>query len=60
LRTSALTEDIQHRSHWYIFKSTIVSLVKAVSIKMLYAPAAFVLLWVEQYSLVIVYFDNSI
>jgi hypothetical protein len=37
-----------------------VSLVKAVSIKMLYAPAAFVLLWVEQYSLVIVYFDNSI
>jgi hypothetical protein len=37
-----------------------VSLVKAVSIKMLYAPAAFVLLWVEQYSLVIAYFDNSI
>jgi hypothetical protein len=28
----------------YIFKGTIVSLVKAVDIKMLYVPAAFVLL----------------
>jgi hypothetical protein len=37
-----------------------VSLVKAVNIKMLYVPAASVLLWVEQYSLVIAYFDNSI
>jgi hypothetical protein len=37
-----------------------VSLVKAVNIKMLYAPAAFVLLWVEQYWLVIAYFDISI
>jgi hypothetical protein len=37
-----------------------MSLVKAVNMKMLYAPAAFVLRWVEQYSLVIAYFDNSI
>jgi hypothetical protein len=37
-----------------------VSLVKAVNIKMLYVPAAFVLLWIEQYSLVIAYFDNSV
>jgi hypothetical protein len=37
-----------------------VSLVKAVNIKMLYVPVAFVLLWVEQYSLVIAYFDNSV
>jgi hypothetical protein len=37
-----------------------VSLVKALNIKMLYVPAAFVLLWVEQYSLVIAYFDNSV
>lgn len=44
----------------YIFKSTIVSLVKAANIKLLYVPAAFALLWLEQYSLVIAYFDNSI
>jgi uncharacterized membrane protein YbhN (UPF0104 family) len=44
----------------YIFKSSIVSLVKAANIKMLYVPAAFALLCLEQYSLVIAYFDNSV
>jgi hypothetical protein len=44
----------------YIFKSTIVSLIKAANVRMLYVPAAFALLWLEQYSLVIAYFDNSV
>lgn len=44
----------------YIFKSAVVSLVRAANIKLLYVPAAFALLWLEQYSLVIAYFDNSI
>jgi hypothetical protein len=44
----------------YIFKSTIVSLIKAANVKMLYVPAAFALLWLEQYSLIIAYFDNSV
>jgi len=44
----------------YIFKSTIASLVRAANIKMLYVPAAFALLWLEQYSLVLAYFDNSV
>jgi hypothetical protein len=43
----------------FIFKSTIVSLVKAANIKLLYVPAAFALLGLEQYSLVLAYFDNS-
>lgn len=43
----------------YIFKSTIASLVKAANLKLLYVPAAFALLWLEQYSLIIAYFDNS-
>ncbi len=43
----------------YIFKSTIASLAKAASIKLLYVPAAFALLELEQYSLVLAYFDNS-
>jgi hypothetical protein len=43
----------------YIFKSTIASLVKAANVKMLYVPAAFALLALEQYSLVLAYFDNS-
>ncbi|HKU50120.1 MAG TPA: hypothetical protein VJP79_09235 [Nitrososphaera sp.] len=43
----------------YIFKSTVVSLVKAANLRLLYVPAAFALLWLEQYSLVIAYFDNS-
>lgn len=60
MRTSALTEEFSIAAIGTLFKSTIVSLVKAVNIKMLYAPAAFVLLWVERYSLVIAYFDNSI
>ena len=44
----------------YIFKSTIVSLVKAANIKLLYVPAAFASLWLEQYSLMIIYFDNNL
>ncbi len=44
----------------YIFKSTIFSLVRAANIRLLYVPAAFALLWLEQYSLVIAYFDNSV
>jgi hypothetical protein len=44
----------------YIFTSAIISLVKAGNIKLLYIPAAFALLWLEQYSLMITYFDNSI
>jgi hypothetical protein len=43
----------------FIFKSTIASLVRAANIKMLYVPAAFALLLLEQYSLVLAYFDNS-
>jgi hypothetical protein len=43
----------------FIFKSTIVSLVKAANIKLLYVPAAFALLGLEQYSLILAYFDNS-
>jgi hypothetical protein len=44
----------------YIFTSAIVSLVKAANIKLLHIPAAFALLWLEQYSLMITYFDNSV
>lgn len=44
----------------YIFKSTIVSLVRVANIKMLYVPAAFALLLLEQYSLILAYFDNSV
>jgi hypothetical protein len=44
----------------YIFKSTIASLVRAANVKLLYVPAAFALLWLEQYSLVLAYFDNSV
>jgi hypothetical protein len=43
----------------YVFKSALVSLVKAANAKLLYAPAAFGLLSLEQYSLVLTYFDNS-
>ena len=43
----------------YVFKSTIVSLVKGGNIKLLYVPAAFALLWLGQYSLMINYFDND-
>jgi len=43
----------------YVFKSTIESLVKGANIKLLYVPAAFALLWLGQYSLMINYFDND-
>ena len=43
----------------YVFKSTIVSLVKGANIKLLYVPAAFALLWLGQYSLMINYFEND-
>src|SRR3989442_9890391 len=43
----------------YIFKSTILSLVKGASIELLYVPAAFALLWLGQYSLMLNYFDND-
>ncbi len=44
----------------YIFMKSMVSLVKSANIKLLYVPAVFALLWLEQYSLIIIYFhDNS-
>jgi hypothetical protein len=43
----------------FIFKSTITSLVRAANVRLLYVPVAFALLWLEQYSLVLAYFDNS-
>src|ERR687886_774157 len=42
----------------YILVNSIISLIKAANIKTLYIPAAFALLWLEQYSLMITYFDN--
>jgi len=43
----------------YIFVQCLKPLVKAANIKLLYIPAAFAFLWLEQYSLVINYFDNN-
>src|SRR6266487_3689156 len=43
----------------YIFVKCLKPLVKAANIKLLYIPAAFALLWLEQYSLIIHYFDNN-
>jgi hypothetical protein len=43
----------------YVFQSTIVSLVKGANIKLLYVPAAFALLWLGQYSLMVNYFDKD-
>jgi hypothetical protein len=43
----------------YIFIKCLRPLVKAANIKLLYIPAAFALLWLEQYSLIINYFDNN-
>ncbi|MFZ0513935.1 MAG: hypothetical protein WAM14_20175 [Candidatus Nitrosopolaris sp.] len=43
----------------YIFIKSLSSVVKAANIKLLYMPAAFGLLWLEQYSLTITYFDGS-
>src|SRR5919199_5235694 len=42
----------------YIFFNSVISLVKAANIN-LYIPGAFALLWLEQYSLVITYFENN-
>jgi len=42
----------------YILVNSIISLVKAANIKLLYIPGAFALLWLEQYSLMITYLDN--
>ncbi len=43
----------------YIFMKSVVSLVKSANIKLLYVPAVFALLWLEQYSLIIIYFDDN-
>lgn len=43
----------------YIFIKSLKALVGAANIKLLYIPAAFALLWLEQYSLIINYFDNN-
>lgn len=44
----------------FIFKSAIASLIKAANIRLLYVPAAFALLGLEQNSLILAYFDNSV
>lgn len=44
----------------YILRNTLASLVKAANIKLLYVPAVFGLLWLEQYSLIITYFDSDL
>jgi hypothetical protein len=43
----------------YILRASLKSLVKAANVKLLYVPAVFGLLWLEQYSLITTYFDNS-
>src|SRR5919202_86149 len=43
----------------YIFINSVISLIKAANVKLLYIPGAFALLWLEQYSLMITYFDNN-
>lgn len=43
----------------YVFLKCLRPLVKAANIGLLYVPAAFALLWLEQYSLMINYFDNN-
>ncbi len=43
----------------YILVKCLKPLVKTANVKFLYIPAAFALLWLEQYSLVINYFDND-
>jgi hypothetical protein len=43
----------------YIFINSLKALVRSANIKLLYIPAAFALLWLEQYSLIINYFDNN-
>jgi len=44
----------------YILRNALASLVKAANIKLLYVPAVFGLLWLEQYSLIITYFDSDL
>jgi hypothetical protein len=44
----------------YVFKNVMVSLVKSGNVKLIYVPMAFALFFLEQYSLVVTYFDNSI
>jgi hypothetical protein len=44
----------------YVFTNAVSSLAKSGMAKMLYVPAAFALLWLEQYSLVMAYFDNNL
>jgi hypothetical protein len=43
----------------YISIKSLKALVRSANIKLLYIPAAFALLWLEQYSLIINYFDNN-
>jgi hypothetical protein len=43
----------------YVLVKCLKPLVKAANIKLLYIPASFALLWLEQYSLIIHYFDNN-
>lgn len=43
----------------YILFKSLKALVRSANIKLLYIPAAFALLWLEQYSLIINYFDNN-
>ena len=43
----------------YIFIKSLKALVRSANINLLYIPAAFALLWLEQYSLIINYFDNN-
>ena len=44
----------------YILRASLKSLVKATNVKLLYVPAVFGLLWLEQYSLLTSYFDYSL
>jgi hypothetical protein len=44
----------------YICRSALVSLVRAGNLKLLYIPAAYALFFLEQYSLTVTYFDNSL
>ena len=43
----------------YIFRKSVISLVKSANIKLLYVPAVIALLWLEQYSLIIIYLDDN-
>jgi hypothetical protein len=43
----------------FIFKSTFDSLIRKADIKLLCVPAAFALLWLEQFLLLMTYFDGG-